>query len=401
MDNRRGIAGNVIVDPKGSTFAAVFLAIMIFARCMPFYLWAIEDYQRIFCSIAVPLVCFFNMRINKENRLHFILFFVSFLVLGLHREGILRFLNALLLCFIPFLNEGFLKKAYGYFNKIFCFLLVLSLINFAFYLLGASPIATIAPLNSLKSYDYGAFPFLVVGMDDMRAFPRFCGLFDEPGVIGTLAGIMLFINRFEMKRWYNIALMLGGVLSFSLFFYVIIVLAPFILSGNAKTRMVSVVVLGFGLLIVLYNPVLYDLIGYRLNWNSAAGVFAGDTRSNTELSALISAERFSWSYWWGHPMADEYIGQSSLLLFGYIQGFLFVFLNIAAYVVMSFKKIWSINKIDFVLFVLLLMACVYQRPYLFDINYIFLFTCLVYSIKDAAIINGSRVVSLNYQKANY
>ena len=68
----------------------------------------------------------------------------------------------------------------------------------------------IAPLNAVKTYNYIAYPFLVIpnylgaGLDVYFQSLRFCGPFDEPGVVGTIAGLMLYIDNFNLKDKRNI-----------------------------------------------------------------------------------------------------------------------------------------------------------------------------------------------------
>jgi predicted RNA-binding protein with RPS1 domain len=77
----------------------------------------------------------------------------------------------------------------------------------------------IDPLNPLKDFLYKQYPFLVMPNEVINVeFPRFYGVFDEPGVIGTFAGIMLFAERYNLKKISNIILFVSGVFSFSLFF---------------------------------------------------------------------------------------------------------------------------------------------------------------------------------------
>lgn len=57
---------------------------------------------------------------------------------------------------------------------------------------------------------------------DVRYIAQIFGMYDEPGVVGTIAGAILMTRQFNFKKWINIPIFIAGILSFSLFFYVIL-----------------------------------------------------------------------------------------------------------------------------------------------------------------------------------
>jgi hypothetical protein len=50
---------------------------------------------------------------------------------------------------------------------------------------------------------------------------RLCGMYDEPGMVGTVAGLLLAADRYRFRQWRVSVLYLAGVLSFSLAFAVL------------------------------------------------------------------------------------------------------------------------------------------------------------------------------------
>jgi hypothetical protein len=50
---------------------------------------------------------------------------------------------------------------------------------------------------------------------------RLCGVYDEPGMVGTIAALMLAVRGFDIRGWRAIVLWLGGVFSLSLAFVVL------------------------------------------------------------------------------------------------------------------------------------------------------------------------------------
>jgi len=53
---------------------------------------------------------------------------------------------------------------------------------------------------------------------------RLCGLFNEPGYLGTVAAIVLIIERMNLRRWGNIVIFFAASLTFSFAFWVLIVI---------------------------------------------------------------------------------------------------------------------------------------------------------------------------------
>lgn len=63
---------------------------------------------------------------------------------------------------------------------------------------------------------------------------RLCGMFDEPGTIGTISALLLAARAFEIRRWQAIVLWIAGILSFSLAFVVLVTVG---LVGRALLRL--------------------------------------------------------------------------------------------------------------------------------------------------------------------
>ena len=63
---------------------------------------------------------------------------------------------------------------------------------------------------------------------------RFYSIFDEPGVLGTLAGFVLFANKYNFRNKLNIIIFIGGLFTFSLAFIGITILG--VLLNNLKSK---------------------------------------------------------------------------------------------------------------------------------------------------------------------
>src|SRR5690606_28258663 len=57
---------------------------------------------------------------------------------------------------------------------------------------------------------------------------RFYSIFDEPGTLGTLSAFVLYGNRYMFRRKENLIILIGGILTFSLAFYILLIAGLFI-----------------------------------------------------------------------------------------------------------------------------------------------------------------------------
>lgn len=359
-----------------SKIVATLLAILLFSRCLPYFLWNIEDISRITCSILIPLICIPYLKFDKWNFAVFLIFLLSFIFLGISRENdFISLANILTLSLIPLLKRNFVITVFHYFKYIFTIFLLLSLVNFLLVLLFDIPASgIIEPINSLKSYQYNTYLFLIVPTETQYQF-RFHGLFDEPGVIGTLSAIFLFTDKFKIKGWKNFILFVGGFLSFSLFFFIIVLVFKAIASKIKHLPLFIITI--FIVYFSTYN-LLYDYIWWRFEWDFYKTGLMGDNRTNETIKMAIAESMFSYNYFFGHKIdfPNHFLGEASIYVTIFRYGILFVFTNIIGYIVLAYKYLKK-EKYILLITILFVILTFYQRPGLFDHVYIFLVTAII------------------------
>lgn len=82
---------------------------------------------------------------------------------------------------------------------------------------------------------------------------RLCAMYDEPGMVGTLAAFLLAGNRFRLKPFPFLIIFVGGVLSFSLAFIVMASIGFLfrLVQARSPLTLLPLVILGlFGLLVL-------------------------------------------------------------------------------------------------------------------------------------------------------
>lgn len=104
------------------------------------------------------------------------------------------------------------------FSKTLGFLLIISLVGWGLYLVGF-------PLPNYTTYDgifythTNYYLFLLNGYPSEQDIPRFVGMFQEPGHLGTTCAFLLFVNRFNLRRWDCLVMFISLLLSLSLAAY--------------------------------------------------------------------------------------------------------------------------------------------------------------------------------------
>lgn len=285
-----------------------------------------------------------------------------------------------------FLNTDYLQDTYIYFKKIYVYFVGISAIVWILVLLGVSfPSETIMPLNQLKSYSYIHYPFLVMPEFDLGGsifdIIRFCGPFDEPGVIGSISLLMLAGDNYNLRKPTNIVLFIAGVLSLSLFFYLgsfICIILCLFLNGKINVRKISWVVIIAVLLVISYHwEVTHTAIWERLEFDEDRG-FSGNNRAEYDLVQYMNKIRGTTAYWFGvhdKNIVMRYSGsasiQNAILQYGVIGCLLYAFF----FVIYTFKQ--KPNYRESLCCIIILFMTLWQRPFLYDIAYLFLYLVLI------------------------
>lgn len=172
--------------------------------------------------------------------------------------------------------------------NVFSFILFLSLFFFLLHFYIDLPY-TIIQSNSdfyppFKNYLF----FVVAGNNDLEWFTRFNSIYTEPGHVGTLCAILLYINGFSLKKWQNIIMTIALIWSFSLAGYVLYVIGIllYMLCVSKNVVFTSAKILGIGLILIIcgmafYSPSNDDIFSVkilsRLEYSDTEGI-SGNNR---------------------------------------------------------------------------------------------------------------------------
>lgn len=312
------------------------------------------------------------------------LLFVLVLILYTIRAGsnFWGFLSVICLFPIPFVRRTFLVDIYDNFVKVFAFIMALSLLlYFLVVFVGIDiPSKIIQPLNEAKKEIYYQYPFLITTNNFITGHSiRFFGCFDEPGVVGTISAIILLANKFDFRKWENVVVMLAGICSLSLSFFMVcgiyvIVIAPF------KYKIISIILIIILINTFYSNELLYQVFFRRFEIDD--GVLAGMNREHGNFANLYVNFRHSSDYWWGLGYGTGALyneGGSSYKMLIVDFGLLFFVLYVSCYYLFAIGSISGFKK--YFVYSLAFLGTMYQRPFINLPLYVFLMFSLIYVIE--------------------
>lgn len=296
--------------------------------------------------------------------------------------GVVDCIPNVFLVYLICANMDFSKKTYLYFSLFFAILMGLSIVAQFLFLTGALPsIGTI--VNPGQDRIYTVYPFLIreqtIDAFSMQGI-RFAGAYDEPGAIGTIAAVLLCIEKFRLKKWENIIFLITGLMSMSLAFYIILggysFLYVLVVRKNIILTLAIIASLGLFYNYTKDNPVFETLIWERLKWDEEKQGLAGEDRMVGDANYYFDTHiKGTQAYWFGLSDTKEFWksaeGSASYKVVIAQNGMIFLSLYVLCFVLLAFH--YRPNRYEFILFLILLIANTMQRPNIYSPLWIFLY----------------------------
>lgn len=360
---------------------AYLAAFLLYIATGPYYVWPLLRVQHASAIIGVVISVIFYTevrRLSKRDSVLMMLFLLTLLIFSFSLPMPIFGLAFVPLIFLFFSKNDFAKLVYRHYETIFAFLMIPALVswNLAIFKI-ISPISIIEPLVVAKDYIYYVYPFCVeAGYESIR----FCGPFDEPGVVGTSTAIMLCIRGFKLNNWKTIVLLISGLYSLSFFFFLIAIIYGFSFSIARKnySGLLLIPVLVGGLYFQTRDDnVFYISLWHRFEWNSEEGKLEGDTRQSEAADAYYASKRFSSGYWFGLSTAEQEhynriaSGSSSYKGVVLAYGMIFFILYMVFFILIA---LWNSKKrSDIIFYLIIFLGTLYQRTNIYDSVTMFLF----------------------------
>lgn len=315
-----------------------------------------------------PFYLAYQGRMEKKNNVLLIPLFYYFLMLVLHTYGGYKgsYIHELVSISVFILMSDVMKmRVFHYFYKIILYSCAISILLYPAILLGL-PIGfeTVPFVNDgVETSVY--LKWLIFGIvgDGQWGLPRLCGIFNEPGGLGTVCALLYVATYSYSKLYEKIIFLLAIVLSFSVAGFILV----FVFYALHFIRKGWKYVLPLGLLIA------FVLIAPTIDWgdefvNNFVARFeitdegiAGDDRVKPEFEKLYNEVWNSNDVFFGRGATyGNDMGTSSyknlIIQFGVV-GFGLYFLLWLVAMLSTAKK----NR-DCLILLLLFIISIYQRP---------------------------------------
>jgi hypothetical protein len=227
---------------------------------------------------------------------------------------------------------------------------------------------------------------------------RYCGIFDEPGVVGTVALLILAGNRMRLNNVYQIILFVSGLLSFSLFFYIGFIVLFIIINfkGVFNKKYLTVMLILISLFYInKENEFVEKYIVSRMQFDD--GKLVGDNRIRDDWAVFYENYKNNENYFIGHGVRDGGDIFSADMGASYqMYVYMFGYIGVAFILLMYLYIIWSIVERNIFLTVylmLVLLLSFYQRPWILSFYYtIIVFSSAANMLKSAEISTIRKII---------
>lgn len=218
---------------KLSLLLCLSIAITGFIWRGPYFLWYDNTFFRIFIllSFIFFILYFFINEKLKVKKIDFYVVIFTIIALIYYSlpgvEGSLGFtLGYFAMIIFMLIPDELKQKVFQYFSWLFAISLIPGILLMVLFLIGFDFSFTIIESPSGRFYrQYFGAVALTSHISDLTGFTRLHGMFDEPGVVGTLAALLLIGDNFRIKKNpKNIIILIGGILSLSFAFMVMLII---------------------------------------------------------------------------------------------------------------------------------------------------------------------------------
>lgn len=359
------------------------LAILFLVSLRPSIIWShiyVANY-----AFAIFAIILFALKIpNSIKKVDFIALVSLFIVLVIYSlvSGDLPIFN-ILLSLIILADDTVKEDGFKYCHTALAILFASSLIVTALLFLQISIPSEVIDPPYARPTKYLQYPFLAIEFYEEKNFmmpTRFASVFDEPGVVGTLSVIFLVLDKFNFKKWQNFIYLSAGILSFSFFFYaMVLIYYPFFTKIKNSVGFIIAIVLLFPIIKVLEVSTDGNQLEHVFDrFEFKNGHFIGDNRSTPTFDQTYDV------FWndGSDVLFGKGIGAHNLVAPGiqtykmivYDMGLIYVLASLFYFILyggLSMKR----NKKMMFLYILLIMFFYYNRSsYLFTPPYFFLLT---------------------------
>ena len=258
------------------------------------------------------------------------------------------------------------------FRKALIYVSIASLIALACYYLSIPIYRVVAYYTSKLESNTVYLDFYIVYLTKIGSIIQLCGIYNEPGYFGTIIALALCASGFNLKDRNTLVLLAAGLFTLSMAFYSIV--ATYVIFNSIKNkRYILLIVLAYiSIIYVIPNHIHSDGLTQLVErFRFEGGQFAGDNRSDETLDMMALFTVVNKSWWGLGGGYANYLSPGNMTFKTYLidYGILGFLLMYGSLIVPVFIKVCRTYRLDKMVFLLLFILSVYQRPSVFIIPY--------------------------------
>lgn len=311
-------------------------------------------------------------------------------------------MSSMILCMLFSLQSDETKnRLYSLIKRYFFVMSAAAIICYASYTLhGLLPYRlTEYYATSKHGVWYADYYFSYLYINSLQA--RACGLFNEPGWFGTFLGFYLCAEDLKLKKIENIVVLIAGLLSFSLAFFVIVTIYFVIRNINDRRKWILIIALFAICATSSFIQTGDAAVDSFLDRISIAEILSGKSRSTDEFNIVFHQVMSSPNKWlgMGSGYAFSMAGGGSLSIkinlidFGII-GTTITFLPIF---ILLLKEASASSRAK--IFLLCVAISQYQRPWIFEVsNFMLVVSALTALVQSDNDIQGGRLIRMGIKR---
>ncbi len=328
----------------------------------PWFLWPVGSYYPVLACLFLVPAYFLSRTLSTPvfSRTDFLIPVLAFLLFTVYERfstesnlngyAMLVFRLAIFYCLFRVSTDR-LQKFMTFVCKVMGVLLTASLAGHFLYIIGFALPGRDTEFGEFYSFT-NHYLFLLDDRNLFTIFPRFNSYFLEPSHIGSAAAFLLFTQRGQWRRWYNLVLLATVFFTFSLGAYIYLVAIVFLNLWISGKRFWGKLIFTLGLLgaatlfTFTYNNgenLVHDLIMLRLEVDD--GELEGDNRVTGSFDADYNNYLESSDIIFGRHYEAVEFGNAGYKVFFYENGLVGILLILAFYVA---SMMYAPNKRAFI-----------------------------------------------------
>lgn len=307
---------NTITLKRYSDISVAIAVAMAIISMSPWMFWQNTYHKYLIILFLFLRLIIFNKRISQRQLLSlyflipFAYFYPKFLIDPISVSIEKFFAVIIILPFIILFNNEERKLFLKWTINIFSILFFISLVAFAIKMFVYE-----LPHTEIKNSNAYYPPFLnyyfFVIQEDWGLLTRFQGMITEPGHVGMISSLLLYVNRYSLKKWQNFIMTISLIWSFSLAGYLlyIIGLSLFLISKSKNpvkifARFIFLIIILISTIKIIStvypNSMVYELIISRLEFDETKGI-KGNNRNTGLFEQTYNQFKNTQYYYQGMP----------------------------------------------------------------------------------------------------